>query len=168
VLSVCLDAERAGEWIGLLSESAVLRWLDDGEADVQLTRFDLPWPVRDRVFVSRVEIDVDPASRAATLTYFESHVSHEDDETLAIDDAIRGSTAGTHFRMRPIAGGERTLFTGVGIADPRGAIPVWFVNWAGRSVPHRTLEALRRQVGKPDVAVSPGVASLYEALERRH
>jgi hypothetical protein len=159
VSSVCLDAERAGEWIGLLSESVVLRWLEEGRGYVQFTRFDLPWPVRDRVFVSRVVLDVDPDSYAATLSY------HESDETPAIDDAILGSTAGTHFRMRPIEGGAKTFFTGIGIADPKGAIPVWLVNWAGRSVPHETLQALRRQVRKDDVSVSPLVESLYEGFE---
>ncbi len=161
VLSVCLDAERADEWIGLVSESAVLRWLDDHRAYVQYTRFDLPWPVRDRVFVSQVEIEVDPDTFTATLAY------HESPDAPAIDDAIIGSTAGTVFRLQPIEGGARTLFTGIGIADPRGAIPVWFVNWAGRSVPHRSLTALRRQVRMDDVSVSPIVASLYEGFEVR-
>ncbi len=158
VLSVCLDAERAGEWIGLVSESAVLRWLPGSRAYVQLTRFDLPWPVRDRVFVSQVELDVDPRSYVATLTY------HESDEAPAIAGAILGSTEGTQFTLQPVEGGARTLFTGVGIADPKGAIPAWFINWAGRSIPYRTLQSLRRQAGKDDVTVSPVVESLYEGF----
>ncbi len=162
VLSVCMDAERAGEWIGLVSESAVLRWVEEGDAFIQFTRFDLPWPVKDRVFVSEIAVEVDAETHRARLVYSETT------DSPAIGDAIRGSTAGSRFEMRPIDGGTRTHFTGIGIADPRGAIPTWFVNWAGRSVPHRTLAALRRQVQKDDVSISPVVRSLFERPEVDH
>lgn len=161
VLSVCLDADRATEWIGMVSESTVLRWVDDGRAYVQLTRFDLPWPVRDRAFVSQVELEVDPETWIATLAYRESAHAPE------IDGAIVGSTEGTYFRLQPIDEGTRTHFTGIGIADPRGAIPVWLVNFAGRSIPHQSLSALRRQVRKEDIVVSPRVEEMYADFERR-
>lgn len=159
VLSVCLDAKRAREWVSLLSQSEVLRWMEDERAYVQLTRFDLPWPVKDRAFVSRVKLAFDPQSRVATLAYDES------DEGPVIDNAVVGSTTGTLFKLEPLDGGARTYFTGIGIADPRGAIPVWLVNWAGRSIPHQTIEALRRQVRKDDVAVLPLVEALYAGFE---
>jgi len=68
VLSVCLDAERADEWIGLVSESRVLRWIDGDRAYVQLTRFDLPWPVRDRAFVSSKSRSTPRRSRRRSCT----------------------------------------------------------------------------------------------------
>ena len=155
VLSVLLDAERAGEWISHLSESAVVRWIEAPTDFVQRSRFDIPWPVKDRVFVSRIALEVNPETFAAVIDY------------LPADDGVaqlHASAVGSRFVLRPIDGGRRTDFTGIGVADPKGAIPAWIVNWAGGSWPHETIEALREQVTKSDVAVTPEVARLYEAF----
>lgn len=155
VLSVLLDAERAEEWISHLSESTVLRWIEAPRAYVQFSRFDVPWPVKDRVFVSRISLEVDPATYTTVVDYLAA------DDPVEPHDAVLGSAAGSRFVLRPIDGGRRTDFVGIGVADPRGAIPAWIVNWAGGSWPHQTIEALRRQVHKQDVAVTPQVARLY-------
>jgi len=158
VLSVLLDAERAGEWISHLSESTVVRWIDEPRAYVQLSRFDVPWPVKDRMFVSRVALEIDPETYATVVTYLPT------DDAVEVRDAILGSAVGSRFILRPIDGGARTDFTGIGVADPKGVIPAWIVNWAGGSWPHQTIEALRRQVLKSDVAVTPPIARLYEGF----
>jgi hypothetical protein len=81
------------------------------------------------------------------------------------EDAILGSATGTHYILRPINGGAQTIFTGIGIADPKGSIPKWLVNWVGGSWPHETIQALRRQVRKDDVFVMPRIEPFYTGFE---
>jgi len=159
VLSTVMDAERAGEWIDFLSESVVTRWIEQPSKSVQFTRFDLPWPVKDRVFVSRVELEIDPKSYAAVLFY------RACEDRVAFENAIQGSATGTRYLLRPIDGGARTRLTGIGIADPKGSIPKWVVNWVGGSVLHETIASLRQQVHKKDVAVNPLLEPLYRGFE---
>lgn len=159
VLSVLLDADRSSEWISHLSESAILRWIEEPREYVQLSRFDVPWPVSDRMFVSRVALDIDPATYTAVIVYLPA------DDQVDPRDAVLGSATGSRFVLRPIDGGARTDFVGIGVADPKGAIPAWIVNWVGGSWPHQTIEALRRQVRKDDVVVTPMIASLYAGFE---
>jgi len=159
VLSVVLDAERSMEWISYLSESVVLRWVDEPIDYVQLSRFDIPWPVKDRVFISRVAIEVDPETYEAVLVY------HPADDQVELRNAVLGSATGTRFHLRPIDGGGRTSFTGIGIADPKGALPKWLVNWVGGSWPHQTIQALRKQVRKHDISVMPALEPLYAGFE---
>jgi hypothetical protein len=159
VLSVILDAERSTEWISYLSESVVVRWIDEPVGYVQFARFDVPWPVKDRVFISRVALEMDPETYAAVLSY------HPSDDRAEFEDAILGSATGTRYILRPIDGGARTIFIGIGIADPKGSIPKWLVNWVGGSWPHETIQALRRQVRKDDVFVMPLIEPLYTGFE---
>jgi hypothetical protein len=158
VLSILLDAERADEWISHLSESVLVRWIEAPREFVQLSRFDIPWPVKDRVFVSRIALEVDPETFEAVIVYLPA------DDLVEPRDAILGSATGSRFVLRPIDGGRRTDFVGIGVADPKGAIPSWIVNWAGGSWPHQTIEALRKQVRKSDVVVTPPIASLYQGF----
>jgi hypothetical protein len=159
MLSVVLDAERSTEWISYLTESVVVRWIDEPGEYVQFSRFDIPWPVQDRVFISRVAFEVDPETYATVLYY------HPSDDRPEFEDAILGSATGTHYVLRPIDGGTRTIFTGIGVADPKGSIPKWLVNWVGKSWPHETIQALRRQVRKDDVFVMPRIEPLYTGFE---
>jgi len=159
VLSVLLDAERSDEWISHLSESSVLRWIEEPGEFVQLSRFDLPWPVMDRMFVSRITLEVDPETFTAVIDYLPT------DDPVEPKDAVLGSATGSRFVLRPIDRGTRTDFVGIGVADPKGAIPTWIVNWVGGSWPHQTIEALRKQVRKHDVVVRPPIARLYEGFE---
>lgn len=159
VLSVLVDADRSMEWVSFLSESVVVRWIDGPKDYVQLSRFDIPWPVKDRVFVSRVTLEVDPDTYTAVIVYLPA------DDPVKTRSAILGSADGSRFVLRPIDGGTRTDFVGIGVADPKGAIPKWIVNWVGGSWPHETIEALRKQVRKEDVVVTPLVEQLYAGFE---
>jgi len=159
VLSVLIDGARSREWIGFLSESVVIRWIDRPRAYVQFSRFALPWPVKDRVFVSRVVLEIDPETFAAAVLY------QPTDDVVDFENAILGNASGTRYLIQPIDGGSRTNFIGIGVADPNGSIPKWLVNLVGGSVLHNTIEALREQVRKDDVFVIPLIESLYVGFE---
>jgi hypothetical protein len=137
----------------------VTRWIDEPGEYIQFTRFDVLWPVQDRVFISRVVLEVDSETYSAVLVY------HSSDDRAMFENAILGSVAGTRYVLRPIDGGTRTFFAGIGIADPMGSVPKWLVNWVGGSLPHDTIQALRRHVRKKDVSVMPLIEPLYAGFE---
>lgn len=145
VLSVALDNERVGEWIPGLAESTVVRWIKEPLEYIQYSRFDAPWPVRDRIFLSRVVMMVHPRTYTTEIHY------RNVPETLDRDGGIQGSTDGSYYVLRPVDEGRSTYFIGVSVADPRGAIPAWLINWMGGSWAHKTLRLLARQVAKPDI-----------------
>jgi hypothetical protein len=159
VMSVVLDSTRVDEWMSNIDESKMIGWTEDSEEYVQYSKFDLPWPISDRVFVSRVRLTVDPESYSTTLDYSNSDVAIEP------TNAIRGTVSGTHYRLEPIEGGRKTLFTGIARADPKGYIPAWLINWLGTGWPQKTLTALRDQVQRDDIEVIARVESLYRGFE---
>ena len=67
------------------------------------------------------------------------------------DGGIQGYTGGSYYVLRPVDEGRGTYFIGVSVADPRGSIPAWLINWMGESWAHKTLRLLARQVAKSDV-----------------
>ena len=159
VLSVALDTERVGEWIPGVAESTVVRWIKEPVEYVQYSRFDAPWPVRDRIFLSRVVMAVDPHTYTTEIRY------HNIPETLDRDRGIQGYTGGSYYILRPFDQGRSTYFVGVSVADPRGSVPAWLVNWMGASWAHRTLRLLARQVAKPDVSDLPMIEPLFAGFE---
>ena len=154
VLSVVLDAERVGEWMSGMAESDVLRWIHKPDHYLQFTRFDAPWPVSDRVFLSRVKLEVEPGSFLTHLRYYDT------ERRLPPELGVQGYAGGSYYVLRPADGGRQADFIGVSVADPRGYIPTWLVNWMGGYWAHDTLSALRRQVRRDDV----GLLSMLEPL----
>jgi hypothetical protein len=155
VMSVLLDADRVDEWIDRLAESRVHRWIRAPIEYVQYTRFDAPWPVTDRVFLSRVLISIDPRSHDTVIEY------HNTKEEPPEGRWLRGYAGGSYYELKPLDGGDRTALLAVGVADPRGSIPVWLVNWIGASWAHDTVMALRAQLARPDVENLPEFDLLY-------
>jgi hypothetical protein len=159
VLSVVLDAEHAEDWLPRLRVSEILRWIDEPLSFVQYTEFNAPWPVGDRVFVSRVELRVDPETFAADIRYYDS-------EDAALNEAaIKGSAHGSYYLLRPIDGGRRTHFTAVSMADPKGRIPTWMINWIGRSWAPGAMSNLRDRVASPKAERLRNLAPLFVGFD---
>lgn len=157
VLAVILDGARVGEWMSGIDDSSIT-WIDKPVEYLQFTRFDAPWPISDRVFLSRVTVRVEPATYRTVIRYRDS------DRAVAAGGAVRGSADGSHYVLEPIDGGARTRFVGVSQADPGGAFPPWFVNWITARWPHATLTALRDHLKLDDLVTPPEIQRLYRGL----
>jgi len=125
VLSVVLDDDRMGEWVPRVTESRRLRWIDEPCEFLQLARFDAPWPVSDRVFLSRIVLSVNARTRRTELRYFDV------DKAVSTGTAIQGFAGGSYYIFEPLIGGRQTRLTAVAVVDPRGFIPSWLINWIG-------------------------------------
>lgn len=153
VLSVLLDDQRVDEWIPGISQSIIERWIRKPWEYIQFTRFDAPWPVRDRVFRSRVTIEVHREHSRVEIRYDAAGGD------LDIPDAIEGSAAGSYYLLEPLED-HQTWLMAVSVADPRGSIPTWLVNWAGSTWAHRTVTLLREQLAKDDLLLLPAVEAM--------
>ena len=147
VASVLLDTQRAPEWVDSLAESRVVRRLSD-TSYVEYNHLRLPFPIRDREFVSDVRIDVDHDDRSVTLRYQPAGAPD-----VPRSGNVRGQIRSGAFRARSLGAGRGTDLIAEIDCDPQGAIPAWLVNLFQQRWPRNTFEGIRRQVAKPDIAM---------------
>jgi hypothetical protein len=105
----------------------------------------LPLIIKDRDFVSNVQIEVDAATRTFALVYRPA----ADSAPLATHN-VRGEILAGRFEAVSL-GAARTRLTAEVQADPRGFLPAWLVNLFQRNWPVTTFERLRAQAAKPDI-----------------
>ncbi len=154
VASVIYDTPRCPEWVSDLSASRVVRLVSPGER-VVYQRVSTPWPLDDREFVF-----VAKASFTPSTGEFLIDMASVEDETVARTDGVtRGRLLQSSFSLAPLEG-QKTILEVEVQADPMGSIPKSIVNWAQKSWPRETIEAIRRQVEKPDVKLLDTVAAV--------
>ncbi len=154
VLSVLLDDEDADKWIPRLAGSEI-RTGDWPTDYVQFTRFDSPWPVRDRIFLSRVNVTVDPETHLTDIYY------HNQPNAELVPKTILGSTEGSHYQLHSLNNGTQTRLIAISMANPNGSIPKWLVNWVCKNVPHDTVVLLREHLANNTIVVEEGILQLY-------
>ena len=82
--------------------SRLYTFIDEPREFIQVSLFDAPWPVRDRIFISHISLEVDRATGRARVEYGPSGYEEE------VRGAILGSAVGTHYVLEPLDG-EITL-----------------------------------------------------------
>ena len=161
VLSVLLDSDTATQWIPRLQQSII----SDAEkwplAYTQFTRINAPWPVRDRVFLSTVNVEVDPESHLTTITYTAKA------DAVALKKTVLGSVDGSVYQLSEVDNGRKTRLLAISIANPNGMLPKWLVNWVSATIPHDTVVLLRQYLANHSVSIDPKIARLYaQAVEQ--
>jgi hypothetical protein len=147
VAAILLDPARAPEWVDSLRESRVVQRLGPA-AYVEYNHFAMPFLVKDREFVSEVQIDVDPATRRVALVY---HPTTE--ATVPRTHAVRGEIVAGRFDARSVEPGLRTELIAEVQVDPKGLLPTWLVNLFQRHWPATTFEGMRKQAARPDIHI---------------
>jgi hypothetical protein len=147
IASILLDNRRAPEWVDSLKESRVLHRLALNRY-VEYNHLGLPPMLKDRDFVSEVEIEVDSHAKTFALIY-----KPTDDANVPASHHVRGEIISGVFRARALGGEAGTELTAELHCDPKGALPKWIVNLFQKNWPRNTLEAIRTQAAKPDIAM---------------
>jgi len=147
VASVLLDTARAQEWVDSLKQSRVVRRLTL-TSYIEYNHLGLPLIIKDRDFVSEVQIKVNADDRSVALIYRPT-----DDPSVSTTRDVRGEILAGTFLARSLGPEHRTQLTAEIHCDPKGALPAWIVNLFQRRWPQNTFEGIRRQVAKPDVAM---------------
>lgn len=152
VASVLVDTARAHEWVDSVAETRTLRKLSDTEY-VQWNHVTTPWVLKDRDFVFTTKLELDPKTKQVTLNYHS--VS---DPAAPKTDYVRGQFIYGKFVLTSIDGGRKTRVLAELLCDPKGSVAKWMVNLVQKDWPHSTIQRLRRQVAKSDVADNPVLA----------
>ena len=140
VAAVLVDLPRQREWVSHLAESRLLEG-DPLASSVVYSRYDLPWPVRDRDAVIESVVTERPWEG-------EVHVRFRS-TTMALApgrlECIRVPLCEGEFTLAQ-AGPDRVRVTYTIRLDPGGSLPAWLVRHFIRDAPADTLARFRRQV----------------------
>ncbi|NRB37235.1 MAG: hypothetical protein HRU20_02065 [Pseudomonadales bacterium] len=155
VLTVLLDSTYAHEWIPKLKTSEIREAKHWPEAYLQFTHINAPWPVWDRIFLSRVTVDVDPISHQTNIHYVKA------DEDIHIAKTILGSVDGSFYQLQSVDNGQKTRLIAISVANPNGSLPKWLVNWVSANMPHDTVVLLRDYMANHAITVDARIQRLY-------
>jgi hypothetical protein len=152
VASIIADPSRSKEWIDHLEDNRVVRRISPTEW-IEYSHVGTPIVMKDRDFVSKVTI----SGNAGDHTFLH--------ELKAVDDAevpetsyVRGKLIHSRFFLRAVDGG--TWVECEVLADPMGSVPKWVVNLFQKGWARNTIESLRKQAAREDIAPKPEVVAL--------
>jgi START domain-containing protein len=154
--SVIVDVPREKEWLDSVVEARILRRVSDSEY-IMYSHLGTPVPLSDRDFVNDVTIQVDPASQTVTF-----RMRSVDDPAAPKTSYVRASLIDSSFTISPAADGKKTHVVAEIHCDPKGAIPSFVVNMFQRGWGYNTIQNLRRQVAKSQVATHPLLKAALE------
>lgn len=161
VASVLIDSSRRKEWVPNLIECHIVRKISPRER-IEYTAISTPPFTKDRDFVFRGRAEFIEKTRELVL-----HFTSVEDPAAPETNMVRGRVMDSTYRLRPVEGGKHTFVEYRVHIDPRGSVAKWMVNMVQKNIPFNTLEAIRRQVAKPDVVDHPEVKALFETSETK-
>lgn len=158
IASIIIDTTRAPEWVEDLESASVIRWLNPSSY-VEYDHIGTPFIMKDRDFVSIVEMKLDAEKRQFTI-----HYKSTEDADAPKTSYVRGDLQDTTFVLTELEG-HKTQLDGAILADPKGSVPKWIVNFFQKDWPVDTFKSLRKQAAKSDVKVDARVLALFTAPE---
>lgn len=161
VLAVIRDSPRRVDW---MTRCASAWTIDDPDPRVQISynRTRAPWPVSDRDVVLRAETSVDFPTRRVIIAFH----SIDAPDVKPFEGAVRMPFLRGHWILVPEHGGDWTRVEYQVHADPGGALPDWVANIISKTVPYKTIVALRQQVVRMSYPVFETFVSLLPEYKR--
>ena len=156
VATIIFDTKRAPEWIVDLEFSKIVKWLSPSEW-VEYDHINTP-PIimKDRDFVSKVNLNIDAKAKSITFLY-----SNTTDPEAPETKFIRGDLMNTTFLLQSIENDQKTHVVGEIHCDPKGSVAKWIVNYFQSDWPIDTIRNLRKQAAKPDVKNNEKIVALF-------
>ncbi|RZA12635.1 MAG: hypothetical protein EOP10_31120, partial [Proteobacteria bacterium] len=144
VLWIMIDHPHKPEWINRFKEAHTVEEIPPS-SNIQYSAFELPFPVSDRDFVFRNEFTVDKSLKGVVIDV-KSVVDKRQPEKSG---TVRGEIVRGKYILIPQ--GDKTLIQAEYLADPKGSVPAWLINFFQKEWPYKTLDAMRKQLTKPYV-----------------
>jgi hypothetical protein len=157
VAAVILDYKRTSEWVDHLEEERLLRQVSATEF-IAYTHIGTPFVMKDRDFVIRVRVEVNPQERRLVITNESTTDSNEPDHGY-----VRGEVIKSTFGLVAIDG-DHTRLVGEIHADPKGSVPKWIVNVFQKSWPRDTFDRIQVQLKKSDISIPEALVPLLARL----
>ncbi len=154
VAQVLADTSRRKEWVPSLIEAKIIRQISEKER-IEYTSIATPPFTANRDFVLHAKAEFVEATRDLIF-----HFSSVEDAGMPPTNMIRGRVINSRYVLRQESPTKTYLEYTVHV-DPKGGVPRWLVNLVQKNIPRHTIEAIRRQVQKPDVEELVMVKQLY-------
>lgn len=147
VKAVIDDSTSHPQWVPYLVETRILTRESQGQA-LLYSRFDAPWPARDRDFVYQSRLTHLPDGG------FSYRLGSRESESMPPQaHYVRARLIEGAYRLFPLEE-DKTQVEFMFHADPRGHLPLWIVNIVQRRFPFDALLGLRRVLEQNDSAAS--------------
>ena len=153
--SVIVDVPREKEWLDSVVEARILRKVSDTEY-IMYSHLGTPIGMSDRDFVNDVTIQADPVAQTVTF-----RMRSVDDPSAPKTGFVRAKLIDSSFVISTAGEGKTHVVAEIH-CDPKGSIPSFIVNMFQRSWGYNTIENLRRQVRKSEVATHPLLKAALE------
>jgi len=159
LVAILLDLKRSPEWVDSLVEAKMLQRVGPFSY-LEYNHIGTPFILKDREFVSRVDMKVSPAQRRFTLQYVAT-----DEIDPKPTSRVRGEVLHGLFQFE-VTGANQTTISMELLCDPKGSVPKWIVNLFQKAWPRDTFEGLRAQAAKSDLQVPEDFANVVDAVRR--
>jgi hypothetical protein len=157
VAAILMDVSRKLEWVHNIREARLVRHIGTFER-VEYNHTHVPWPLSDRDFVfhARAELDKEKGSIEFRLA------SMQEPGEEPKKGRVRARIYNSGYLLEPLDGGKKTLLSVEIHADPQGSVPKWIANMFQKKWPLRTIQGIRAQAGRPEIAEQPDVVEYFK------
>ena len=145
LLELLLDDPKGAEWVDLMNFSKRLKSLDPN-THILHQSYDLPWPIQDRDYLLKQEVQYDQANKVATIEFH----SFEDPILPEQECCIRAYATRTYWKFSAQPDGSTHVIVEV-LTDPKGSLPAWLVNLIQQDWPYNSIHNLSERAKKGDI-----------------
>ncbi len=168
IVGILLDNDNATKWVPRLKFCMIAERQNMWPMRfVQYSIFDAPWPVKDRYFLSEVNVDINTAKTRIVITYKNIDDMQPFWAITPPLKAIKGNIDGSQYTLVKRLNGVSTDFTAISIVQPNGNIPTWLINWVGESMPFDTIKRLKRRLNDPSLSPQEDIKKLFIHTQKR-
>lgn len=155
VAGILIDTSRKKEWVYRLEEAKDIRDIGPFERVEYNHTASGFFFIRDRDFVFRAKAELDRAKKRMTI-----NLESVEDERMPEAGPVRGHIDNSRYILTELAPGKTHLVVEIH-ADPKGNVPSWLVNTFQKAWPRKTLEGIRQQASRKDVAEHPATKAYF-------
>jgi uncharacterized protein YndB with AHSA1/START domain len=151
VMQALRDYPTFPEWSPYTSETRLVR-RESATVDVVFQRMDLPWPVGDRYFTIRLELQAPAEDGTLELRW---DLAPPDQRVACEDCGVEMPTNHGVWTLKPLDGGRRTLVSCQALSEPGGHVPRFAFRMANERMFPKLVGALHVRAALPKYSAAP-------------
>ncbi len=142
VIMVLADTSKKTEWVPRMSKSLTLEQ-SAPDNRIEYGVVDMPWPLKDRDAIVRINTIVD-----VSLTHVTLKIESDLDDKVLEKRNIRAKVYPSLVEIYYMPETQETLMEIETFVDPKGAIPKWIVNFFQKIEAKRMARQMKRQLDR--------------------